>query len=359
MKVGIVSLYGYFNYGNRLQSYAAQQVLRHMGHDTEVIYIQSNRKRVRELLKSIYFSKSAQLFIRSSLAKKNKFRRQKNFEKFNKQFISAKGYSSVDKISDADFFVLGSDQVWNPKRYDSVKKELFFLTFTESGKKICLAPSFGVSTLPDEWKSYFAEQLSTFPLLSVREAAGQQIIKELTGRDAEVLIDPTMMLDAAEWATIAQRPEGVDLKEKYVLNYFIGDLPLKAADKNDHFSNEYNYKVCDLLDPVSTGLYTSGPSEFLYLIQNADLIQTDSFHACVFSFLFGKPFLLYPREGKDPDMLSRLEALFSTFNLERKNVDSGLPNDDFECDYSEGYARLEEERTKVLCFLKKSMGIEE
>ena len=358
MKAGIVSLYGKFNYGNRLQSYAAQQVLRGLGFDTEVIYIQPNKEKIHGILMDAYFSKYVQLILRSSVKLKNKYKRLKNFETFNSQFIHAKGYMSIDKINDADFFVLGSDQVWNPKRYDDIKKNLFFLTFTEDRKKICFAPSFGVSKLPDEWKPYFKKELETFPMLSVREKAGRDIIKELTGREAEVLIDPTLMIDSDEWLKIINKPADVDFKKDYVLNYFIGGQTEKAKEKGKFFSDNYHLQNYNLFDAQATGLFTSGPSEFLYLIKNAKIIQTDSFHACVFSFLFGKPFLLYAREGSDTDMLSRLETLFSMFDLKRKYVDSGLPNDDFECDYRVGYERLEKERNRVICFLKKSMNLE-
>ncbi|SFG65008.1 polysaccharide pyruvyl transferase family protein [Oribacterium sp. WCC10] len=357
MKAGIVSLYGYFNYGNRLQSYAAQQVLRGLGFDTEVIYIQPYKKRIRELLIDLYFSKYAQLILQSSVELKNKYKRQKNFELFNNQFIHTKGYASIKAISDADYFVLGSDQVWNPKRYDNIKKELFLLTFTEDRKKVCFSPSFGVSKLPDEWKTYFKKHLETIPMLSVRETAGRDIIKELTGREAEVLIDPTLMIDADEWSKVIKKPSEVDVKNEYVLNYFIGGEPQKAKCKNEYLSREYRLEVYNMFDTQATGLFTSGPSEFLYLIKNAKIIQTDSFHACIFAFLFGRPFLLYAREGVDTDMLSRLETLFSMFDLERKFVDKEMPNDDFECNYENGYKRLEEERKKVYAFLRSSMGI--
>lgn len=353
-------MYGYFNYGNRLQSYAVQQVLKGLGFDTEVIYVQSPMNTIRSFLIDVYFSDCFQFVLRSPDTIKNKYIRQERFKEFNRRFINAKAYTSVDKINDKafDYFVLGSDQVWNPKRYDEVKKKLFFLTFTDSSKKVCFAPSFGVSELPDLWKPYFKKELTSFPLLSVREETGRDIIKQLTGREAEVMIDPTLMISREEWLGIINKPKDVDLEKEYVLNYFIGGQSEKAKDKSRFFSNEYCLEVYDLLDSQAAGLYTSGPSEFLYLINNAKLIQTDSFHACVFSFLFGKPFLLYSRVGEDADMISRLETMFSIFDLKRKHVESGLPNNDFECDYSVGFRKLVEERSNAIHFLKKSMKLE-
>lgn len=100
---------------------------------------------------------------------------------------------------------------------------------------------------------------------------------------------------------------------------------------------------------------TAGPSEFLWLFDHADLILTDSFHACVFSFLFNKPFVVYDRNWNERNMNSRLETLLSKFSLERKYANSGIENDIWEHDYEEGYKQLEIEREKAIGFLKKAL----
>ena len=104
-------------------------------------------------------------------------------------------------------------------------------------------------------------------------------------------------------------------------------------------------------------LYVSGPEEFIFLLSKAKLVLTDSFHACVFSFLFRKPFLVYKREDTQNNMMSRIDTLLKKFKLQRKFVDSGLHNELFECDYDLGYEILAKERVKVIEFLKKSMNL--
>ena len=357
MKVSIVSLYGYFNYGNRLQSYAAQEILKQLGCEPKVIYIQPFKDRLREILKKVYFSKIVRSIVKPKAVLVNKYTRQRKFEKFNKEYILTKSYTSIKRIEDADYFILGSDQVWNPKRYNDTKKELFLLTFTDSKKKVCLAPSFGLNDLPDNWKNYFADKLSSFPMLSVRETSGAEIIKKLTGRESEILIDPTLMLDREDWSRISQKPDKFTLNDGYILNYFLGNLPEDAKVNGINIQRDSGCVVYNLLDSSNADLYVSSPSEFLYLIEHASLIQTDSFHACVFSFLFSKPFLVYAREGADSDMFSRIETFLSTFSLERKYVGSGIKNDTFECNYSIGYETLQAERKKEIIFLRKSMHL--
>lgn len=112
------------------------------------------------------------------------------------------------------------------------------------------------------------------------------------------------------------------------------------------------------MDYTQFNVFISGPSEFIYLIEHASLVLTDSFHACVFSFLFNKPFLVYSRQSDNMEnMMSRIETFLSKFHLERKYVNSGLINDVMECDYIEGFKQLEIERKKVIEFLKMSMKI--
>ena len=357
MNAGIVSLYGYINYGNRLQSYAVQHVLKQIGIDSQVIYIQSRRTDVRELAKRLYFLPPIMALTRPNKKTLLKYKRQRAFEEFNRKYINSHKYSRVHDIGGFDYYVLGSDQVWNPKRYDDVKKELFFLKFANPQQKICFAPSFGVSEIPEQWISYFKENLMTFPYLSVREYAGARIIKELTGRDSEVLIDPTLMIDADEWRSIAKKPRSVNTDCDYTLNYFIGESPEKAVLNAESICRQHGFANYDMFSIDNEGLYTADPSEFLYLIDHASIVQTDSFHACVFAFLFGKPFLLYAREGKDADMLSRIETLFQNFDLMRKFVGSDLENDLLECNYENGYRKLPEERKRVYSFLKRSMNI--
>lgn len=358
MKAAVVSLYGNFNYGNRLQSYAVQQVLKKLGIESDVIYVKNFKRVCVQYIRNLVYKTPVHKLRKATKKQELYFKRQKSFEHFNQEYVTLRRFDAVSKIKGYDFYVLGSDQVWNPKRYNSIRKTLFFLTFTDSSKKICFSPSFGVSEIPDEWWDYFSEKLNTFPFLSVREEAGAQIIKELTGKDAEVLIDPTLMLDREEWLQIAKKPQNVDTDTKYVLTYFLGGVPQKALQDSEEISRKIDGKVYNLMDPKDESLYTCGPSEFIYLFRNADFIQTDSFHACIFALLFKKPFLLYAREGEDADMLSRIETLFKTFDIMRKYADSGLENDLFECDYEKSYERLTEEREKVYSFLKRSMDLQ-
>lgn len=362
MKALVISIYDPNpNYGNRLQNYAVCEVIKKFNIDTQSVFFE------KEAINYKYFVKFIiQLLTGFNLPGNSnfwhyEFPRRLVFRKFNRKYIPTMKIKHLCQIShsDADFFILGSDQVWNAEWYANtfMKKEMYLLTFANPDQKVCFAPSFGVEKLPKEWEWWFKKWLPTFSRVSVREEAGVNIIRNLTGQDAEVLIDPTLMLNQSDWLKIANKPKNVELNESYILTYFLGGYT-KQVDKDIRkISQKYRLKVYNLLDFNQPHIYVTGPSEFIYLIANAKLILTDSYHACIFSFLFKKPFLVYQREGNN-NMISRIETLLKKFDIQRKYVDSGLPNGLFECDYMRGYQQLDVERKKVIDFLKESMNIE-
>lgn len=360
-KVTIVTIYDPVpNFGNRLQNYAVQNILENLNCQAETLSFEKPALTGKKKLKAL-----AQKLSNCSLpGEKDYWRnfpaRVNTFARFNKTYIKTRRIRNIAQIRPMDYYVLGSDQVWNPAWYHEgdMKKELFLLTFARPEQKVCFSPSFGVNELPEEWKPWFKEHLQTFPRLSVREEAGKQIIKDLIGQDAEILIDPTMMLDKSDWLQIAKKPKNIACDQPYILTYFIGGRSDRVNSDLHCMARQHHWQVYNLLDIAQSDLYVTGPSEFVYLISRAQLVLTDSFHACVFSFLFGKPFLVYDRQGTEGNMMSRMNTLLKTFHLERKCVDSGLPNDILECNYQHGYEVLASERQKVINYLKKAMHIQ-
>lgn len=358
-KATIVTIYDPMpNIGNRLQNYAAQEVLKGLGLQVTSLSFQkpvlSGKKKIKYI---------AQRLSRYHLPGDTRYwkllpQRIKAFEAFNKKYIVTQRIRKINQIKQADYYVVGSDQVWNPKWYDDcdMKKEIFLLTFAKEKQKVCFSPSFSVNELPSEWVPWFEKHLSSFPMLAVREEAGGKIISELTGKKAAVTIDPTLMLDRMEWNKIASKPSKIECNKNFILTYFLGGRSEQINKDLEKYASEVSADVYNLLDMEQPDLYKCDPSEFIYLISHAKLIITDSFHACVFSFIYGKPFLLYKRSGSD-NMMSRMITFFEKFDLKRKYIDSGLDNELLECDYQNGYSVLMKERKKLIQFLRTSMHI--
>lgn len=317
-KIGIITLYGEVNYGNRLQNYAVCRFFQNQGHFVQTLVCQKKptfKRRMKQIIKKIVsfvIPKFVLSSIRPTMARTN------TFKKFTKKHIPTKYYYTNSGTFDQncaeeyDMLVAGSDQVWNPTfKYFQKEYTNLLMSFVPPEKRYCISPSIGVSSIPDEWKSIFERELRKYVNLCCREDKGTQIIKELTGRDDVITtIDPTMLLTAEEWLEVARPVKGIS--QKYSLDYFLGKTP--NEDANYKKTNEENLKI-KLLDKTNKKIYISGPSEFIYLVSNAENVCTDSFHACVFAILFGKPVYVFKRKDKEEDMFSRIETLFRLFGI--------------------------------------------
>ena len=338
------------NYGNRLQNYAVQKICNNLGYEAISLGNSDPTKGLLVLKKFpafINIIKKIRNLIRSIIKNDavSKFHKFNQYIKYSTDYISNESY----RIGDYYAILVGSDQVWNTQfKWIS---ENAFLPFYHS-KKISFAASFGVDHI--EKNDRIVKCLNDFSALSVREDAGRDIIKEFTGKNAAVIVDPTLLLSKKEWREIEKKPKGAE--KGYILTYFLSPINDKAKcllEKEKGKRHIYN-----LLDNNDLIAGKAGPSEFLWLFDNADLILTDSFHASVFSFLFDKPFIVYDRNWSEGNMNSRLVTLLSKLGLERKYVGSGMANDVWEHDYEKSYKRLEIEQKKALSFLKEALEAE-
>lgn len=353
LKVGVVTMCSGSNYGNKLQNYAVEQVLANMGFEPYTVpnnlYIKPFKEKVKGAVK----------FVFNINKERNAVYRQKRFNAFNSEFLHHynKILTEDDKNNinaDFDFFVAGSDQIWNPS--SSIGKTgIPFLTFADEKKRISYAASFGVSEIDDIYKEQYKNRISGLKGISVREAAGRDIVEKLTNRQATVVVDPTLMIDGEKWRSIARKPEWFK-DDKFILTYFLGKVDEERKNAVNSLADEKNYKVINLLDKNLRDIYAADPCEFLYLIDNAELVCTDSFHACVFSILLNTPFCVFNRLGKEKSMNSRFDTLLGLFNLKDRYYDE-LKNDKqriFSSDYNDVDEVLKEQRSIALNFLKEN-----
>lgn len=330
-KVGILTINDYTNYGNRLQNYATQEVLLSLGLDVETVV---NATNLKDPIKS--------------------------FKEFSRKYIKETNYNiSVDNFPENiglryDYFVTGSDQVWNPSfRHFS---EIDFLRFAPKHKRVAYAASFGISTIPEEHIDNFKLWISEMAYLSVRESAGASIIKDLTERDAIVLVDPTLMLSSEKWLSIS-KPAKCKPSKKYIATYFLGDIELEYRDIIIDIAQKKDLEIVHLIDKGNKGLLP-GPEEFIDYINSSEILVTDSFHGAIFSILFEKPFIIFDRIGKLLSMNSRIETLLATFRLdERKWQQIKATKNYFEVDFAHVSPILQAERTKSVEYLKNALSI--
>lgn len=292
-KLGLCVRYDCNNYGSMLQILATQKVIKDAGWDYEII--RYDKKTISFMLMNVtrifnpYFmngkleaiNKKRKLNKHPEIKKKNQ-ERIELIEKYRKQYIGPyspvyKGFSNlVTGIHNYDAVMVGSDQLWTPA---GIKSKFYNLLFVpEHIRKISLATSFGVSAIPESQIKLTAQYLNRIDYISVRETKGASIIKKLTGRDATVALDPTLLFTGNEWMEIFPYEKKHD--EPYIFAYFLGTFEShrKAVEK---FAKETNLKVitCPHMDDFVEKDITFGdeqrfdidPVDFLNLIRGADL----------------------------------------------------------------------------------------
>lgn len=352
MKVGIITFTNTVNFGASLQAYALQEVLGINGADAEVIRYKNKDIEKKEKNTDI---KSFKSIIKSLVMGNGIKKKAVAFQNYEKDRIKD-GLEllpdTVEKVNSAyDYFITGSDQVWNM----SLTHEdwTYFLDFVKDENKIVsYAPSFGNVPFPEEDYEIAGKYLKRFKSLSVREASGSQLIKKMIGRDAEVVLDPTLLLNKKAWS---DRVSFVPKLEHYILVYFPHNKKL-VFDFVEKLKAKTGLPVIYLsISPrpqsgVKT-IYDASPDEFLGWMKNADYVVTGSFHGTAFSLNLEKQFFYEP-SGKG----SRIDNLVTLTGTESRCITNNNVFDE-KIDYSVVSEKLDSERKNSLKWLKDALNL--
>ncbi|MCB2289992.1 polysaccharide pyruvyl transferase family protein [Clostridium sp. CS001] len=370
MNIGIVTFHCPINYGAILQAKALTLVLEKMGYKCEIINyrleddfkshtsIFEKNANLRSVIKNII-----RLFYYKDLS--TKIERFKYFYE-NYLPVTKKIYKSFSELNKEkfkyDIYICGSDQIWRPIK-DKFIDKAFYLGFSSAsrGIKISYAPSFGTNTFPKELQKEVKELLMDFKAISVREKSGVNILGRIVNTEIKQVIDPTLLISKEEWLNYSNR-ELLPSKD-YIVVY--------ALEKND-LLNECilklkeltNYKI--LLISVD-GMkrvkyydevyYNIGPSEFISLINGANMVLTNSFHGTAFSIIFEKLFISVPHSSTN----SRVLDLLSSIGIEDRQIKSSKEIDLrlMKMDYRKIKHSLNELINNSLEYLTNALRIEE
>lgn len=321
-RAGLITFHFAHHYGAQLQAYATMKAIQALGWDCEIIdYRLPHTTRTNRLFKSGASVRGMASNAHTALHYAPFRRRFERFEAFVAQEmkLSSKGYTDFDALKKDppayDVYVSGSDQIWNPYIYqDKQFDRAFLLDFVREGRRISYAPSLGVPSLPEDKGEELKRFLAPFSALSVREKRGQTLIKSLTGRDAQVVLDPTLLLNGTDWGALASPPK---VTGPYILCYFVSDAG-EVAPYVQALAQKTGYPIVQLagtrkkLPGTSELIFDAGPREFLGLFQHAAYVCTNSFHGAAFSLQFDKPFFtsMSPKERAEPTY-SRIYSLLS------------------------------------------------
>lgn len=310
-RIAVVSLYALNNYGNCLQRHAVHELIRRAGF--EAVSLDAR------IITRGYIKEEVYGFLAKLPFKAKEIERMRRFNSFNKscEVVRVNIHEARSLSSEYFAFVVGSDQVWNPRIWN-FNVEYNLLGFVDQGwKKIALAPSLGVSSLEESDCEAFCSYLADYVRLSVREDEGAAVLEKLLGRTVEVLPDPTIALGFDYWKAISSYRYCLD--KPYVVVYELGEgsLCLAAARK---FADCRSLMIVEL-NNVSLPSYAAGPADFVGLIFGAEAVFTDSFHASVFSLIGHTPFAVKARGGLTYAMSSRIATLGRMFDVSMDAID--------------------------------------
>lgn len=341
MRIGILTLPLNTNYGGILQAYALQTILERMGHEVTLIErrrqplklpfwkapLSYGKRIIKNLLGHPY-----PIFYEQKINRETPIIRQYT-DKFIDKYIKYRIVNDYTDIQESDYdaIIVGSDQIWRPIYFQQI--EHAYLDFTEGWniKRIAYAASFGT----DKWE-YTPEQtmecgrlLQGFDAVSVREIFGVNLCRDHYHVHAVHVLDPTMLLEAEDYIKIFEA-EGTPKSPGTLLNYILDATPEKTAlvenvakhkglvpfSVNSSKVDDTKAKLKERIQPPL--------EQWLRGFYDAEFVITDSFHACVFSILFNKPFLVI---GNADRGMSRFKSLLSMFEIENRLVATDLKDD--------------------------------
>ena len=386
MKIKLVTFAPHPNFGTCLQSYALNKVLRDMGHDVEFIYNgrETNpigfRRTVKKIIKAVLPSgivaqikekkppkyvkqienitapsapyiltlpNNYLLYLLSKLPfyeriykfykcrtlqwkKVYRFTFEDGNYKMKRLFIK----SQYDKVvRDADLFITGSDQIWNP--YCGGYNPMMFLEFVNDGTK-CISYSSSISRpfLPDMLEQRIKNALQKFQYIAVREQKSVELLGNLLGRnDIRLVVDPTYLLSKEEWERFASHATiEFSLPEKYIFCYFVGskraaiyEQMVKDVKRYTGIDNVITLECYNRNLVYGDGLLykDAGPYEWVYLLQHSSYVCMDSFHATIFSLIFGKEFVvaLKNSDNETSSQNTRMYDILNRYGLSHKLYD--------------------------------------
>lgn len=333
-RVRILTFHWTYNYGGILQAYALQRTIEEKGCNVEFVNYHNEDEILASLSKKRRIIHKIWNAIACMVGRKKRLQRTRSFrESF--LHISGVRYQNEEElkncVDEADYFIVGSDQVWNTDITGN--PNVYLLSFLpDTKRRIAYAASFGKGGYDPKYERLYRNELSKFSALSVREENAVDIVDALIHERPPVVLDPVLLLDKEEWETVASKKT---VKQKYILCYYMPTFDNEVTEGIRVLSQLIARKLqCKIIN-VGKKEYealkiwennktSAGPREFLSLIRDASFVITNSFHGTAFSLKMNIPFIvpINMKQPTDRRLSVRIESLLRQFCLENRIVNT-------------------------------------
>lgn len=357
----LITIHAIQNFGSSLQTIATCNILRNLGIKPLVINYIRPRDRLLYLLFDIFKEKSVFLSIKLLFIFPYKFYIQNKFDKYLKKYciLTKPIYTNDDFLSKCpktDFYITGSDQVWNVQYNGGVDTRYFWQGI--KGPKISFASSLGNCELTEDEKKNYPTLLSDYKAISVRESSAKKSLEDI-GFHVTHVLDPTMMFNRYEWQQYAS-PRLVKQPYIYVyLPYNTENIAMIYKSIRKIAAKRFLKVVTSKLSSFSKERYADetfcfcNPSDFISLMTNAEYVVTSSFHGAAFAINLNKQFWVY----MPSKFSSRISSIINLCGLQTRILTSEIMESQIYevIDYNQVNAILENERDKTMDFLKEAL----
>jgi hypothetical protein len=330
LRVGILTFHAANNFGAVLQTYATCRALKELGFVPQVIdyrpcYSADSPPAPQSRFLQLPLKVLRKLRDRRLLASVGNVLRNRRFERFRRRFLptTTRVYSSAEQLRatppDVDVCVCGSDQIWNSRLTGGQLDPTLFLDFAPRGvRRVAYAPSIGGVIFPDDWREPIAALLREFAALSGRESDICTIIKQLVGRDAPLVVDPSMLV--ADYSPAIIEPHRGP--KRYIAVYPL-DYSQPFVNSVQRVRNVLSLPVVNIgtqpLPGADINRNCLGPSEWLGWLRRATFVCTNSFHGTTYSIIFRRDFVTCPYLTH-PAANARLTTLLAQCDLKGRFV---------------------------------------
>lgn len=365
-KIGIVTFHYSKNFGAMLQAYALKRTLEKNGFLSEFINYACRSDELNYKMPLKFSIKNIKNPKRAILSFFENYYEKENHDSWNKFDLFMKENLEIkDKLSlfpwqllnsKYDAIICGSDQIWNPDVTKGLRRE-YFADINKTIRRIAYAASVGELSSIYDYSENIKTEIQKMDFVSVREDDLQKYLKEKLNIEAELVLDPTLLLNENEYKKILVEPK-IE-KKTYIVTYNISGIPnhvSKTSKKISKLFNIYNVEISGKLSFPSEKNYkriaTGGPSEFLGWIKNSKYVVTDSFHGVAFSIIMHKNFYYIPNK-RTRRVLSLLEMLGLTSRIVKEDLTNIDLND---INYSIIDKKLNQLRRKSIDFIIDSIN---
>ena len=311
--VGIISDFGYFNFGNKLQNYALKTIIEKKFGKRCVNIVFSDYLQAKETMlhRAYRLLRHPKTFFRVKTSQEKRISAiKKTSKKFERNIKFHRTRCSEERLLKLECIVFGSDQIWNYGYHtEDLAFNLGFLGIDPMPVPLyTYAASIGKESIDSYVRPLFEEGLRHFKRISVRERSTADMLQREFGFDAQLCVDPTLLLSEQEWEeAIATYSSRKVPDSPYALIYIFEEEEHRKEIKDQ--LDKRGLKYIDLFDPRDH-YFVSNQFDFINLIAHASELHTNSFHGIVFSLIFQVPFCSYSRQAFS-EANSRIDTLLS------------------------------------------------